>query len=77
MDELVLQIHFSIIALTMDKHLLKVKLLEMDNSSLAVLHDGSIGVLFEDKSWGGPIKFMRVNFEWLTKGKNNPKKNGN
>lgn len=43
-------------------------------SSLAVLHDGSIGVLFEDKSWGGPIKFMRVNFEWLTKGKDNPTK---
>ena len=38
-------------------------------SSLAVLHDGSIGILFEDKSWGGPIKFMRVNFEWLTRGK--------
>ena len=38
-------------------------------SSLAVLHDGSIGVLYEDKSWGGPIKFMRVNFEWLTRGK--------
>lgn len=38
-------------------------------SSLAVLHDGSIGVLFEDKSWGGPIKFMRVNFEWLTRNK--------
>ena len=39
-----------------------------------MLHDGSIGVLFEDKSWGGPIKFMRVNFEWLTKGKDNPTK---
>lgn len=38
-------------------------------SSLAVLHDGSIGVLFEDKSWGCPIKFMRVNFEWLTRNK--------
>ena len=38
-------------------------------SSLAVLHDGSIGVLYEDKSWGGPIKFMRVNFEWLTRNK--------
>lgn len=38
-------------------------------SSLAVLHDGSIGVLFEDKSWGGPIKFMRMNFEWVSKGK--------
>ena len=38
-------------------------------SSLAVLHDGSIGVLFEDKSWGGPIKFMRVNFEWISVGK--------
>lgn len=38
-------------------------------SSLAVLHDGSIGVLFEDKSWGGPIKFMRMNFEWITRGK--------
>ena len=38
-------------------------------SSLAVLHDGSIGVLYEDESWGGPIKFMKVNFEWLTKGK--------
>lgn len=37
-------------------------------SSLAVLHDGSIGVLYEDKSWGGPIKFMRVNFEWITRG---------
>ena len=46
-------------------------------SSLAVLHDGSIGVLFEDKSWGGPIKFMRVNFEWLTKGVDKgPKKSG-
>lgn len=44
-------------------------------SSLAVLHDGSIGVLYEDKSWGGPIKFMRVNFEWLTRGKDKgPKK---
>mgnify|MGYP004659007133 CR=1 FL=1 len=44
-------------------------------SSLAVLHDGSIGILFEDKSWGGPIKFMRVNFEWLTRGKDKgPKK---
>lgn len=44
-------------------------------SSLAVLHDGSIGVLYENESWGGPIKFMRVNFEWLTKGKDKgPKK---
>ncbi len=47
-------------------------------SSLAVLHDGSIGVLFEDKSWGGPIKFMRVSFQWLTKNKDKgPKKNNN
>lgn len=38
-------------------------------SSLAVLHDGSIGVLFEDRSWGGPIKFMRMNFEWVSRGK--------
>ena len=43
-------------------------------SSLAVLYDGSIGILFENKSWGGPIKFMRVNFEWLTGGKDRPKK---
>ncbi len=46
-------------------------------SSLAVLHDGSIGVLYEDKSWGGPIKFMRVNFEWITRGKDKgPEKSG-
>ena len=44
-------------------------------SSLAVLYDGSIGILFENKSWGGTIKFMRVNFEWLTRGKDKgPKK---
>lgn len=38
-------------------------------SSLAILKDGSIGILAEmDRSWQGPIYFMRVNMHHLTDG---------
>ena len=39
-------------------------------SSLAILKDGSIGILAEiGGSWNGPIYFMRVNMKYLTGGK--------
>lgn len=39
-------------------------------SSLAILKDGSIGILAEiGGSWSGPIYFMRVNMKYITSGK--------
>ena len=39
-------------------------------SSLAILKDGSIGILAEiGGSWNGPIYFMRVNMKYITGGK--------
>lgn len=39
-------------------------------SSLAILNDGSIGILAEiGGSWNGPIYFMRVNMKYITSGK--------
>ena len=39
-------------------------------SSLAILKDGSIGILAEiGGSWNGPIYFMRVNMKYITSGK--------
>ena len=39
-------------------------------SSLAILKDGSIGILAEiGGSWNGPIYFMRVNMKYITDGK--------
>ena len=39
-------------------------------SSLAILKDGSIGILAEiGGSWNGPIYFMRLNMKYLTGGK--------
>ena len=39
-------------------------------SSLAILKDGSIGILAEiGDSWNGPIYFMRVNMKYITSGK--------
>ena len=39
-------------------------------SSLAILKDGSIGILAEiGDSWNGPIYFMRVNMKYITGGK--------
>ena len=36
-------------------------------SSLAILKDGSIGILTElENSWSGPIYFMRANMKWLS-----------
>lgn len=36
-------------------------------SSLAILNDGSIGMLLELDSWGGPILFTRINMKCLSK----------
>lgn len=39
-------------------------------SSLAILNDGSIGILAEiGGAWNGPIYFMRVNMKYITSGK--------
>ncbi len=39
-------------------------------SSLAILKDGSIGILAEiGGSWNGPIYFMRLNMKYITSGK--------
>ena len=39
-------------------------------SSLAILNDGSIGILAEiGGAWNGPIYFMRVNMKWITDNK--------
>ncbi|TXJ33782.1 sialidase family protein [Brachyspira aalborgi] len=51
----------------------KGKLIHSGNagySSLAILKDGSIGILAEiGGSWNGPIYFMRLNMKYLTGGK--------
>ena len=40
---------------------------EAGYSSLAILKDGSIGILAEiGGAWNGPIYFMRVNMKYLT-----------
>ena len=39
-------------------------------SSLAILNDGSIGILAEiGGAWNGPIYFMRVNMKYITDNK--------
>jgi len=39
-------------------------------SSLAILKDGSIGILAEiGNSWNGPIYFMRTDVEWISSNK--------
>jgi len=43
---------------------------EAGYSSLAILKDGSIGILAEiGGSWNGPIYFMRLNMKYITSGK--------